>query len=169
MKDKHNISVIATNEKLGFTEEHESTIDMAIRAALEHEKVAIPCDVYVMITDNEGIRQLNCEHRGLDRPTDVLSFPMQDLVPGQEINPSPLEIDPQTGLYMLGDMVISLDKAKEQAEEYGHSLERELAFLAVHSILHLLGYDHEKGAEEEAAQFGTTEEILTDIGLKREA
>ncbi len=169
MKDKHNISVIATIEGIGFATEHENTVDKAIRAALEHEGVSIPCDVYVMITDDAGIQQLNSEHRGLDKPTDVLSFPMQDLVPGQDINPSPLEIDPQTGLYMLGDMVISFDRAKAQAEEYGHSIERELAFLAVHSVLHLLGYDHEKGEEEESAQFGITEEILESIGLKREA
>ena len=169
MTDKHNISVIPANDGLEFTGENSEIIDRAIRAALEHQGVSVACDICVMITDDEGIRRINLEHRGLDKPTDVLSFPMQELTPGQEITPSPLEIDPQTGLYMLGDMIISVDRAREQALEYGHGIDRELAFLAVHSVLHLLGYDHEKGEKEEKMQFGATEEILEGMGLKREA
>ncbi len=167
--DKHNVSIIPVSEELGCTEAHMQQIDRAIRTALAHQGVETACDVYVMITDDEGIRELNREHRELDKPTDVLSFPMQELTPGEPINPSPLEIDPETGLYMLGDMVISLERAQEQAQEYGHSIERELAFLAVHSVLHLLGYDHERGEEDEKLQFGITEQVLEEMGLKREA
>ena len=167
--DKHNISIIPVSEELGCTDAHIKQIDGAIRAALAHEGVETACDIYVMITDDAGIRELNREHRELDKPTDVLSFPMQELTPGEPINPSPLEIDPETGLYMLGDMVISLERAKAQAQEYGHSIERELAFLAVHSVLHLLGYDHERGEEDEKLQFGITEQVLEEMGLKREA
>jgi len=167
--EKHNISIIPANDGLGVTQENIEIISRAACAALEHEKVDVACDIYVMITDDEGIRELNREHRELDRATDVLSFPMQELVPGEPINPSPLEIDPETGLYMLGDMAISLERAKAQAQEYGHSLDRELAFLAVHSVLHLLGYDHERGEEDEKLQFGITEQVLDSIGVKREA
>ena len=165
----HNISIIPANDGLGVADEHMAVISRAICAALEHQNVDVACDIYVMITDDEGIRELNREHRELDRATDVLSFPMQELTPGEPINPSPLEIDPETGLYMLGDMVISLERAKAQAQEYGHSLERELAFLAVHSVLHLLGYDHERGEQDEKLQFGITEQVLEGIGIKREA
>lgn len=167
--DKHNVSIIPVSEQIGCTEAHMQQIDRAVRAALAHQKIETACDIYVMITDDAGIRELNREHRELDKPTDVLSFPMQELTPGEPINPSPLEIDPETGLYMLGDMVISFERAQAQAQEYGHSIERELAFLAVHSVLHLLGYDHERGEEDEKLQFGITEEVLESIGLKREA
>lgn len=169
MSEKHNISIIAASDDLGVANEHTQCIERAICAALDHEGVQVKCDIYVLITDDEGIRELNREHRELDRATDVLSFPMQDLMPGQTIEPSPLEIDPETGAYMLGDMVISLERAQAQAEEYGHSLERELAFLAVHSVLHLLGYDHERGEQDEKLQFGITEEILSQMGITREA
>lgn len=169
MTDKHSISIIAAREGLGDTDALRASIDAAIRAALEHERVDIPCDVYVLLTDDDGIHQLNKEHRKLDRPTDVLSFPMQELVPGEPIRVSPLEIDPETGLMMLGDMVISLERARAQAAEYGHDLTREACFLAVHAALHLLGYDHELGEAEERAHFSATEEILTGLGIRREA
>lgn len=117
-------------------------------------------EVSVTFTDNAGIREINNEYRGIDRETDVLSFPMTD--DGEEFT-----LDPETGCYNLGDIVISLEKAIAQAEEYGHSFDREVAFLTVHSMLHLLGYDHEKSEEEEKIMFGKQEIVLEAMGLER--
>jgi probable rRNA maturation factor len=122
-------------------------------------------EVVVTLVTNERIHELNREYRGVDRPTDVLSFAMNEA--GEEemdIYIDESEIDEYPN--MLGDIVISLPKAKEQAEEYGHSLERELGFLAVHGFLHLLGYDHGT-VEEEKEMFSRQEEVLEKIGLKR--
>ena len=148
-------------------EKTEKIVKRAALAALDFEKVEQNCDVCVMITDDENIRELNREHREIDRATDVLSFPMLELSPGQKIEASPLEIDPGTGAVMLGDIAISLERMREQAEEYGHSEERELSFLTVHGILHLLGYDHEKSEEDEKLHFSRQEEILDEMGIKR--
>ena len=120
--------------------ETEALLDRVISATLEAEGVALPCEISVLLTDDAGIHQINREMREVDRPTDVLSFPMFDLEPGQ--HPEDGEEDPETGLVPLGDMCISLERAAAQAEEFGHSVERELSYLTVHSVLHLLGYDH---------------------------
>ncbi len=117
-------------------------------------------EVSVMFVDNEGIRQINKEYRDIDRETDVLSFPMTD--EGEKFT-----VDPETECYNLGDIVISLEKAAAQAEEYGHSLKREVAFLTVHSMLHLLGYDHERSEEEEKEMFGKQDIVLDTMGLSR--
>lgn len=129
----------------------------AIKAALEYEKVGFVPEVSVTFTDNEGIRELNAAHRNIDRPTDVLSFPLFEK---EELQ---YAVDGDA----LGDIVISLEKAREQANEYGHSFEREVAFLTVHSMLHLLGYDHEISEEDEKEMFEKQEEILKTIGLNR--
>ena len=129
----------------------------AIKAALEYEKVGFTSEISVTFTDNEGIRELNAAHRNIDRPTDVLSFPLfekEDLADASDGD-------------ALGDIVISLERAREQANEYGHSYEREVAFLTVHSMLHLLGYDHEISPEDEKEMFEKQEEILKTIGLGR--
>lgn len=135
-----------------------SVIFKALRAAARAENLP-PADVAVTVVDNEQIHALNKEYRQVDRPTDVLSFPLwepeEDWVITEEEETVP-----------LGDIVISYPKAKEQAEEYGHSIERELGFLAVHGFLHLLGYDHET-AEEEKEMFQRQEEILQQAGLHR--
>ena len=112
--------------------------------------------VTVTVTDNEGIHQLNLAHSNIDRPTDVLSFPLYegDFDDGSEIK-------------ALGDIVISLERAREQAKEYGHSLKREVAFLTVHSVLHLLGYDHERSEEDEKEMFNKQDEILKEMGIER--
>ena len=136
-----------------------------IPAALEAEGVSFPCEVDVLFTDDEGIHAINLEQRGVDRPTDVLSFPMFDLEPGQ--HPEDGEEDPETGLVPLGDMCISLERAAAQAEEFGHSVERELSYLTVHSVLHLLGYDHLDEGPMKRQMREREEKILTEMGLDR--
>jgi len=111
---------------------------------------------------------MNDVYRNINQATDVLSFPMLDLVPGEQLELSPGNTDPETGLIQLGDIVISLEMAKLQAAEYSHSVERELGFLVVHSVLHLLGYDHETDVESERKMRAREERILSDLGLKRE-
>lgn len=142
-------------------------LERAITAALEAEGVKTPCEVDVLITDDEGIHQINLEQRDIDRPTDVLSFPMFNYLPGQPPADG-ADADPATGLTPLGDMVISLERARAQAEEYGHPVERELCYLAVHSVLHLLGYDHMDEGEEKAQMRAREEAILGKLGMTRD-
>jgi probable rRNA maturation factor len=139
----------------------------SVLRALESEGVDAACLVCVYVTDNEGIRSINARHRGIDRATDVLSFPMLDLAAGEKPVASAENMDPEIGLLFLGEIVISLQRAKEQAAEYGHSVERELAFLAVHSVLHLLGYDHEDDGPQSKLMRSREEAILSDLGLTR--
>ena len=139
-----------------------------ITAALEAENVPIPCGVDVLLTTDEGIREINLEQREIDAATDVLSFPMLELTPGvpptgQEED----ELDPETGLCPLGDMVISVERAQEQAKEFGHSVQREIAYLAVHSVLHLLGYDHLDEGPMKAQMREREEAIMSVLGLER--
>ena len=142
-------------------------LERTVAAALEAEGVKTPCEVDVLITDDEGIHQINLEQRGIDRPTDVLSFPMFNYRPGQPPADG-ADADPATGLTPLGDMVISLERARAQAEEYGHPVERELCYLAVHSVLHLLGYDHMDEGEEKAQMRAREEAILGKLGMTRD-
>ncbi len=116
-------------------------IKKAVKMALDAEGVHVPCIISVMLTDEEGIRRVNREFRGIDSATDVLSFPQNELVPG-EFDPEDCERNPETGAVMLGDMMISLPRCEAQGEEFGHGFEREIMYLSVHSVLHLLGYDH---------------------------
>lgn len=141
-------------------------IRKAIRAALKNERVEVPCHVSVRVTDDEEIRELNREHRGVDRATDVLSFPMLNLKPGQ-FEYTEDQLDPDTGRLYLGDMVISIDRARAQAREYGHSLARETAYLSVHSLLHLLGYDHCDDIEEKRRMRAREERAMQSLGLRR--
>ncbi|MBR5480049.1 MAG: rRNA maturation RNase YbeY [Clostridia bacterium] len=164
----HNISFVPAKDGLDISDKVKALMEKVITAAIAHEGHTFPCDVYIMITDDGGICQLNNEHRGKNSPTDVLSFPMQEFTPGEEYIPSPLELDPDTGALMLGDIVISLDRAKAQAEEFNHSLTRELCFLCAHSILHLLGYDHELSEEDEKIHFALQEELLESCGISRD-
>lgn len=137
-----------------------------ITTALDRQGVAVPCEVDVLLTDDEGIHQINLEQRNVDRPTDVLSFPMFELTPGEL--PEPDWADPETGRVPLGDMVLSLERARAQAEEFGHPTERELAYLTVHSVLHLLGYDHMDEGPMKAQMREREEEILAGLGITRE-
>ena len=109
---------------------------------MEHEQYNNPCEVSITYTDNQQIHELNLRYRNVDRPTDVLSFPLMDFSGESD---EPVADEP---VVSLGDIVISLEKAQEQADEYGHSFDREVAFLTVHSMLHLLGYDHMEEDEE---------------------
>lgn len=117
-------------------------------------------EVSVTFTDNEGIREINKEYRNIDKETDVLSFPATDA--GESFTRSR-----ETGCFILGDIVMSLEKAVAQAQEYGHSFEREVAFLTVHSMLHLLGYDHVNSEEEEREMFGKQDIILEAMDISR--
>ena len=133
-------------------------IEKAIRGTLECEKFERDVVVSVTFTDNEGIREKNREFRDIDRATDVLSFPMYDMKNGDL--PDPDEV------CELGDIVLSLEKAAAQAEEFGHSYERECAFLTVHSMLHLLGYDHVNSDEEDRDMRARQRKIMKAIGLE---
>ena len=146
---------------------YEELLKTCIETALAEEGVDVPCEVDVLITDDEGIHQINLEQREVDRPTDVLSFPMFYFRPGKPPKGDALDVDPETGLLTLGDMVISYERAQAQAEEYGHSVQRELGYLAVHSVLHLLGYDHMDEGEEKRQMREREEAIMSVLQLER--
>lgn len=147
-------------EQIPITYHLKMLIRAAVEATLDYEQYGNPVEVSVTFTDPEGIRELNRKFRGIDRATDVLSFPLFDFEGTGEEPP----VDEFMG--MLGDIVISLEQAEKQAKEFGHSFEREAAFLAVHSMLHLLGYDHETGDEDEADMRRRQSEILDGMGLQ---
>ena len=157
--------IIISADVPGVDDGLRSFLRKVIRAALDAEGVETSCEVDVLVTNDAGIRQINLDMRGVDAPTDVLSFPMFDLTPGDK--PPEEDADPATGLIPLGDMCISLERAKAQAKEYGHSNRRELAYLAVHSVLHLLGYDHLDEGPEKARMRGREETIMAELGLER--
>ena len=146
--------------------ELEPLLQKVIQAALEAEGMESECEINVLITDDEGIHQINLEQRDVDRPTDGLSFPMFDLEPGE--HPDEMDADPETGLIPLGDMVISLERTREQAAEFGHSVEREVCYLCVHSVLHLLGYDHMDEGPMKAQMREREEAILGELGITRD-
>ena len=142
-----------------------SIIRTCINAVLDAESINVPCEINVLVTDDAGIQVVNRESRHMDKPTDVLSFPEFELMPGQL--PGQEDADPGTGYVPLGDMAISLERVKAQAKEYGHSNRRELAYLAVHSVLHLLGYDHMDEGEQKAQMRAREETIMAALGLER--
>lgn len=134
-----------------------------VRTALHMEGVDMPCEVSVLITDDAGIREINRTFRDKDAPTDVLSFPMQLLTPGN-FKPDRTEINPETGLLPLGDIILSADRVAAQAARYGQDLNREMAYLTVHSALHLLGYDHTDEGVEKRAMRAREKDILREVG-----
>lgn len=140
-------------------------IRRTIRTALAAEGLTAPCEVDVLLTDDNGIHEINREMRQVDRPTDVLSFPEFELTPGQL--PGPEDADPGTGLIPLGDMVLSMERVAAQAREYGHSKRRELSYLVTHSVLHLLGYDHLDEGPMKAQMRAREEVIMALLGLER--
>ena len=142
--------------KAGFSLRH--LVKKAVKTALECENFNQSCMVSVTFTDNAQIKEKNREFRGIDSPTDVLSFPLYDMKNGD----MPLEGE----ICELGDIVLSLERAEEQANEFGHSYERECAFLTVHSVLHLLGYDHVNSEEEENEMRERQRVIMKKLGLE---
>lgn len=141
----HTISIVkeTKNVKLGTV----LMLKRAIKVSLREQGVKESCEISVVLTDNEGIRAINKENRGIDRETDVLSFPFNNLVAGK-FKAEDCERNMDTGKLYLGDMVLSLEKCHEQAETFGHTYFREIMYLSVHSVLHLLGYDHLDEAAE---------------------
>ena len=163
MAKRHYIPITA--DVPGVGDRAKALIRRAVGTALAAEGVDFPCEVDVSVTDDGGIHQINLDMREVDRPTDVLSFPAFDLTPGEL--PGEEDADPATGLVPLGDMVISLERVQAQAKEYGHSNRRELAYLVVHSVLHLLGYDHlDEGPQKEKMR-GREDAIMAELGIER--
>ena len=163
MRKTHYIPVTA--DVPGVSDEKKALIRRVIRTALAMQGVDFPCEVDVLVTGDAGIHTINLEMRGVDRPTDVLSFPEFELTPGEL--PGAEDADPGTGLVPLGDMVISLEHVAAQAKEYGHANRRELAYLAVHSVLHLLGYDHMDEGEQKRQMRAREEAIMNEMGVPR--
>ena len=163
MAKRHYLPITA--DVPGISDEKRAFIRKVIRTALAAEGVTFPCEIDVLLTHDAGIHQINRDMRQVDRATDVLSFPEFDLTPGQL--PGEGDADPGTGLVPLGDMVISMEHVAAQAKEYGHSNRRELAYLVVHSVLHLLGYDHLDEGPMKAQMRGREEAIMTELGLTR--
>ena len=157
---EHEIYVSREKRNLG----HNNTaalVKKAVRMTLEAEGIPVTCIVSVMLTDEEGIRQVNREFRDIDRATDVLSFPLNELQPGA-FEAEDCEQDPETGAVLLGDMMISVPRCEAQGEEFGHGYEREVMYLAVHSTLHLLGYDHMDEGEQKRQMRAREKAIMGD-------
>lgn len=141
-------------------EQYCELIEYAINGTLSYVGFERECDVSVTLTDNAHILELNRDYRGIDRATDVLSFPMYSFVDGDE--------PPEEGDISLGDVVISVERAASQAKDYGHSLRREIAFLTVHSMLHLLGWDHEISEDAEREMFALQDKIMAELKISRD-
>ena len=156
------IKIFWANEqnKLDSGRKIKCLVRRAIKGALECEGVARDASVSVTFTDNEGIREINRDFRAIDAPTDVLSFPMYDMKNGDVPADDGSECE-------LGDIVLSLERAAEQAEQFGHSYERECAFLTVHSVLHLLGYDHVNSEAEDEEMRDRQRTIMKHIKIER--
>ncbi|MBQ8509142.1 MAG: rRNA maturation RNase YbeY [Clostridia bacterium] len=158
---KHYIFFTNEQDKEPVTTELRTLVKAAIYASLAFEDFRRKAEVSVTFTDNEGIREINREHRDIDSATDVLSFPMLS----DEDSGADTDIGNQAAL--LGDIVISLERAREQAAEFGHSYTREVAFLTVHSVLHLLGYDHVDSEEDDRRMRDRQNAILDYMGITR--
>ena len=154
--------VYVSREKTGLGHNGAAAlIRKAVNLALDAEGVDAPCLISVMLTDDEGIRAVNKEFRGVDRATDVLSFPFNELTPGS-FDAEKCEKDMDTGALLLGDMMISLERCEAQGREFGHGFGREIQYLTVHSVLHLLGYDHVDEGEMKAQMRAREKAIMGD-------
>ena len=146
-----------------------SIIRKCIQETLRAEDIHVKCEINVLVTDDAGIHTINRESRQIDRPTDVLSFPMFQLEPGKYPQDWSSYEDPETGLVPLGDMCMSLERATAQAQEFGHSVKREVGYLTIHSMLHLLGYDHRDEGEQKRRMRAREEKIASGIhGMSRD-
>ncbi|MBE5891296.1 MAG: rRNA maturation RNase YbeY [Lachnospiraceae bacterium] len=161
---------LETECKIDFEFDYEALAQKVIDYCLEREKFPYDAEVNLTLTDNEGIHKINREFREIDRPTDVLSFPMLSYdTPGDFsflLEEHEEDFNPDTGEAILGDIIISVEKVSEQAQEYGHSKEREFAFLITHSMLHLFGYDHMEEAEAEEME-ALQKNILNELNILR--
>ena len=143
-------------------------IRKCVEATLDAENVQVPCEINVLVTNDRSIRAINNASRNIDKATDVLSFPMFQLQPGNPPTDSDEFLDIETGLCPLGDMCISLERATAQAKEFGHSVKREVGYLTIHSMLHLLGYDHMDEGEQKKQMRAREEAIAATIpGMSR--
>jgi len=165
MRKTHAIPVTA-DVPVANLKEISALIRKVIRTGLAAEGMTLPCEVDVLLTDDEGIHAINLDMREVDRSTDVLSFPEFERTPGEL--PDEEDADPGAGLSPLGDMVISMEHVAAQAAEYGHSRKRELAYLVTHSVLHLLGYDHLDEGPQKKQMRSREEAILAELGITRE-
>ena len=166
-KGMHETRVFIENEQTVavFTEEQAELLKKTVFTCLGDENINIGCELNIMITDDSSIQQINRQFRNIDKPTDVLSFPLVYMKEGRILSENG-DYDLDEGLLLLGDIVISMETALRQAEQYGHSVERELAFLTSHGVFHLLGYDHME-KNEEAIMLAKQEAVLGKLGLKR--
>ncbi len=162
-------ATIENESEITFGFDYEALIRRVAEAVLDYEECPYEASLEVILTDNEGIREVNREARGIDSPTDVLSFPMAYYETPKDydgLSDQDDVFDPDTGEYMLGSMMISCEKVLSQAEEYGHTAVRELAFLTVHSMLHLLGFDHMED-QERLVMEEEQRKILDSLGIAR--
>ncbi len=166
--DKHKINITFdcfTLRQYQIT----SIIKQCVEAVLDTENIIIPCEINVLITNDNGIRAINKASRDIDNATDVLSFPMFQLSPGNPVEDWDAYMDPETEMCPLGDMALSLERAVSQAKEFGHSVRREVGYLTIHSMLHLLGYDHLDEGPQKAQMRQREEYIASSIrGMKRD-
>lgn len=145
-----------------------ANIKTCINAVLKQEGVPVKCEINVLVTDDKGIQTINRTARSIDKPTDVLSFPMFELAPGELPEDWTPFQDPDTSLVPLGDMCISLERAVAQAQEFGHTTRREVGYLTIHSMLHLLGYDHLDEGPQKRQMRAREEAIASEIpGMSR--
>ena len=156
---KVKVTIQNRQKAVKVTPEMRKLIRLSCAAVLENQGFSDLAEVVVTFVDDAEIKKLNNEFRSIDKSTDVLSFPL-----GED---GGYDLNPETGAYSLGDVVISVEHAVAQSEEYGHSFERELSYLTVHSMLHLLGFDHVNGGDEAALMRKTEEEVMTVLGLTR--
>lgn len=164
-------SYVENETSVTFAFDVKEILDLLLAEVLTQENCPYEAQVNLLITDNEGIHELNRQYRHVDAPTDVLSFPMIDFERAADFsvvdNLEADHFDPETGELILGDIIISADKVKEQALKYGHSLKREFAFLTAHSLFHLCGYDHMTKREADVME-QKQESILSALGITRE-
>ncbi len=159
----NQIFVEDLRNKPNLTDEMTSILTSTVSCTLESENISTPCFVSISIVEADEIQSLNLEHRGINSVTDVLSFPVVNLLDGSDCNDAG---DYYEGRLILGDVVICADRAKEQSEEFGHSIEREMGYLTCHSVLHLIGYDHEDGSEREVMRV-KEEAVMDKMNLRR--
>lgn len=160
----HTIQIYREKRNLGHPQAA-TLIRRAVRATLRAQHVDADCIVNVLLTDDAGIHAVNLEQRGVDAPTDVLSFPLNELCEG-EFCAEDCEYDYETEKCMLGDMMLNLRRCEQQAEEFGHSFDREVCYLTVHSVLHLLGYDHMDEGEQKKRMRAREEAVMAALALE---